>query len=73
MIAPKCCPVCGNESIQHVVRSATVRIDGDDNPITGTLAYRCNKGHLFLIASADPNGNEDDPASKDCLASNHAQ
>jgi len=57
MIAPRCCPVCGQNSIQPVVRSAVVRIEGQQNPITEALAYRCSNGHLFLIGT---DGTEND-------------
>jgi hypothetical protein len=54
MTAPKCCPVCGQESIQPVVRTAIVKIQEEEHPITGALAYPCTKGHLFLLGSAEP-------------------
>lgn len=47
------CPVCGHDSLRLVRRTALLHIE-DESPITGVLAFRCGRGHLFVIAPDVP-------------------
>lgn len=46
--SPAACPVCGNDGINPVVRRAIVTVEGEPEAISGVLAYRCARGHLFI-------------------------
>jgi hypothetical protein len=52
MVIPKLCPVCGQDSIEPVMRKALVTLEGESQPISGVLAYRCANGHTFLVTEA---------------------
>ena len=47
-MTPEECPVCGGNELTPIVRTALVRAAGDSQPISGTLAFRCGNGHVFL-------------------------
>ena len=53
---PKCCPVCGGDSLQPVVRHSLGTTEADTKNIFGVLAFRCGKGHVFLVSEADIEG-----------------
>ncbi len=46
---PLCCPVCGRDSINRIERQTMVP-DGAKSQaaLRGVLAYRCERGHVFL-------------------------
>lgn len=50
---PKQCPVCGNNSIRPVTRSVLVKLQNKE--VQGVIAYRCGKGHLFLVGNPEKN------------------
>lgn len=46
-MVPKKCPVCGKDSIVPLPRTA-VKLEGEAEPVSGVLAYRCSQGHVFI-------------------------
>jgi hypothetical protein len=50
---PKCCPVCGGDSLQPVERHSLGTAEADTKTIVGVLGFRCGKGHVFLVNEAD--------------------
>jgi hypothetical protein len=44
-------PVCGHDSIEPVPRRTFMKVQGDQEPLSDVLAYRCSKGHLFSVES----------------------
>jgi hypothetical protein len=52
-VSPKCCPVCGGDSLQPVERHALGTTEADTKNISGLLGFRCGKGHTFLIGESE--------------------
>ena len=54
MAEPKLCPVCGHDHIRPVERTPLFRFEGEQDALSGVLAYRCDKGHMFLVIRESP-------------------
>jgi hypothetical protein len=52
-LLPKCCPVCGGDSLQPVERHSLATAESDRNSIFGLLGFRCGKGHVFLVTASE--------------------
>jgi hypothetical protein len=52
-VLPKCCPVCGGDSLQPVERHSFGTAESDTNNISGLLGFRCGKGHVFLVTESE--------------------
>ena len=57
---PKCCPVCGGDSLQPVTRHPLSTSERDAKAISGLLGFRCGRGHVFLISKSEV-GEESSP------------
>ncbi|HEY1731875.1 MAG TPA: hypothetical protein VGG15_08995 [Terriglobales bacterium] len=54
MAIPKACPVCATEVLEPIMRKQlSSGTDASPQRISGVLAYRCNKGHVFTVAVPD--------------------
>ena len=51
MPIPKACPVCGNQTLDPIMRKPlSTTTDADASGIvSGVLAYRCENGHIFMV------------------------
>jgi len=47
---PKSCPICGEDSVQEVTRRQFVRFTDEVPKSSAVIAYRCDRGHVFLPA-----------------------
>lgn len=48
---PVLCPICRSESIGQILRDTLLSayIEGLACPSSGTIAYHCHAGHIFVI------------------------
>ena len=55
MPIPKACPVCGNECLEPIVRKFLSSPDESaPSAVSGTFAYRCANGHVFMAEEDGP-------------------
>lgn len=49
---PNQCPVCGANHIQPIRRQTLLKLK-DDTTLQGTIAFRCGRGHTFIVNKDD--------------------
>jgi hypothetical protein len=55
MPTPKACPVCCTDRLEAIVRKPLSAPDElDTAAVSGTYAYRCANGHVFMVAAEGP-------------------
>ena len=52
---PKACPVCSSDRLEAIVRKPlSSSAEPDNSAVSGTYAYRCANGHVFMVADDEP-------------------
>jgi hypothetical protein len=64
-VLPKCCPVCGGDSLQPIERHTLGTNEAETKSISGLLGFRCGNGHSFLIGDSDLIKNPQKSAQQD--------
>ena len=55
MPTPKACPVCCTDRLEPIVRKPlTAPHELETTAVSGTYAYRCANGHVFMVADDEP-------------------
>lgn len=52
-LIPVLCPICRSESVKQMLRDTLLcaHIEGLACPSSGTVAYHCDAGHVFVVVS----------------------
>lgn len=56
MRIPVECPVCGAKHIEPIQRQTLMTQEDGSKTVTDTVAFRCGRGHTFLVSEAGPPG-----------------